>query len=202
MASGPTVGFPVALVPEEPAGKILTTSAGVARVEATLSCRPGDAPPTVPRLLEPPPGAAFYPEWEGDPTSTTCRFYCEVRALRAAALAAALEGILRAVTAYAALADAVLEVRAVRFVEPVVYPAPLVERLARDLWDAGLPVSFGSSWVPVSEGGLAVGGGGSGGEIEGFLRDHPAWRAAAPSCESGLANAFFAGALDQRRASG
>jgi hypothetical protein len=192
----------VALLAEEPAGKIPTVSAGVARVEAALSCRPGDAPPPVPRLPEPPPGAVFIPAWGGDPTSATYRFSCEVRALRAAALAAALEGILRAVTARAALADVVLEARAIRSVDPVVYPASLVERLARDLWEAGIRVSFGPSWVPNLDAGLAVGSGGSEGEIEGFLRDHPVWRAASPYCASGRRSTFLAGALDQRRASG
>ena len=192
----------VALLPEEPAGKIPTVSAGVARVEAALSCRPGDAPPPAPRLPEPPPGAVFIPAWEGDPTAVSYRFSCEVRALRAAALAAALEGILRAVTARAALADAVLEARAIRSVEPVVYPAPLVERLARGLWEAGIRVSFGPSWVPILDGGLAVGSGGSEGEIEGFLRDHPVWRAASPPRASGRRSTFLAAALDQRRASG
>jgi hypothetical protein len=172
-------------------------------MEAAFSYRPGDAPPSpVPQLPEPPPGAAFIPAWEGDPTSATYRFSCEVRALRAAALAAALEGILRAVTAHAALADAVLEARAIRAVDPVVYPAPLVERLARDLWEAGLRVSFGPSWVPVLDGGLAVGSAGLEGEIEGFLREHPVWRAASPSCVSDRRSTFFGGALDQRRASG
>ena len=192
----------VAVLAEEPAGKIPTVSAGVAHVEAALSCRRGDAPPPVPRLPELPPGAVLIPAWEGDPTSATYRFSCEVRALRAAALAAALEGILRAVTAHAALADAVLEARAIRSVEPVVYPAPLVERLARDLWEAGIRVSFGPSWVPNLDGGLAVGSGGSEGQIESFLRDHPVWRAASPPCASGRRSKFFAGALDRRRASG
>ena len=199
---GSPVHFAVALLAEEPAGKIPTVSAGVARVEAALSCRPGDAPPPVPRLPEPPPGAVFIPAWEGDPASATYRFSCEVRALRAAALAAALEGILRAVTARAALADAVLEARATRYAEPIVYPAPLVDRFARDLWEAGIRVSFGPSWVPNRDGGLAVGSGGSKGEIESFLRDHPAWRAALPPCASGRRSTFFAGALDQRRTSG
>ena len=200
---GSPVYSAVALLAEEPAGKIPTVSTGVACVEAALSCRPGDAPPPVPQLPEPPPGAVFIPAWGGDPTSATYRFSCEVRALRAAALAAALESILRAVSAYAALADAVLEARAIRSVEPVVYPAPLVERFARDLWEAGIRVSFGPSWVPNNlDGSLAVGSEGSDGEIESFLRDHPVWRAASPYCASGRRSAFFAGALDQRRASG
>ena len=192
----------VALLAEEPAGKIPTVSAGVAQVEAVLTYRPGDVPPHVPQLPEPPCGAVFVPAWENDPTSSTYRFSCEVRALRAAVLAATLEGILRAVTAHAALADAVLEARAIRSVEPVVYPAPLVERLARDLWEAGLRVSFGPSWVPMLDDGLAVGSRGSEEEMEGFLRDHPAWRAASPTCASDRRSTFFGEFLDQRRASG
>ena len=190
----------ITLLAEEPAGKIPTVSAGVARVEATLSYRPGDAPPPISRLPEPPPGARYYPARED--AASACRFFCEVRALRVGGLAVALESLLRAVAAHAALTDAVLEVRAVRAVEPIVYPAPLVERLARDLWEAGLEVGFGPSWVPVPEGGLAVGSGGSEAEIEGFLREHPAWRVVAPGCGPGRNSTYFAGALDRRSASG
>jgi len=122
--------------------------------------------------------------------------------LRVGGLAAALDGLLRAVAAHAALTDAVLEVRAVRAVEPIVYPAPLVERLARDLWEAGFSVNFGPSWVPVHEDGLAVGSGGSEAEIEGYLRDHAAWRVVASGCGSGCKSTCFAGVLDRWSASG
>lgn len=167
--------YAVTLLSGEPAGRISTTSAGVAFFEATLSPRPGDAAPR-PEPGEPPPGARFlFPAWEVEPASSARRFSCEVRALRAAALTAALDGLLRAVTAHAALADAAVEARAVRLAEPAAHPAPLVEVLARDLWDAGFPVTFGPSWTPAPGACAAVGIGGLE-EVEAFLREHPAWR--------------------------
>ena len=194
-ASGTLGGVPVVLLTGEPAGKISTTSAGVALLEATLCARTGYAPPSVLELHTPPPGARLrLAARETEPASSECRFSCEVRALRAGALAAALDGLLRALTAHAALADAVLEARYVRLAEPVVHPAPLVEALARDLWSAGFRVSFGPSWTAAPAGGAAVGIGGLEGPFECFLREHPAWCVASPPQGSGRASS--ARALD------
>lgn len=164
-------------------------------MQATLCARPGDAPPSALELHTPPPGARLrLLGWETEPASSECRFSCEVRALRAGTLAAALDGLLRALTNHAALADAVLEARYVRLAEPVAHPAPLVEGLARDLWSAGFPVSFGPSWTVAPAGGVAVGVGDLEGPFEGFLREHPAWCVMSPPQGSGRASS--ARALD------
>ena len=189
--------LPVALVPEEPAGRISTTCAGAAFFEATLRPRPGDGL-SAPALGDAPPSARFFAAWESDPVSSSYRFSCEVRALRTAALAASLEGLLRAMPAHAALADAGLEARAVGLAVPVVPPASLVQGLARDLWAAGLPVGFGPSWAPAAGAAVAVGTGGDVGEIEAFLRAHPRWC----SCGESGAGLARAGMLDLRSASG
>jgi hypothetical protein len=192
----------VALVRGEPGGRISTTSAGLAVFEATLCSRPGDAAPAAFDLHEPPAGALFlHAAWDDGPAAAERRFSCEVRALRASALAAALDGLLRAITVHAALTDAVLEVRTVRLAEPVVYPAPLVGRLARDLWGAGFPVSFGPSWMVVTAGDVAVGTGGLEGAFECFLREHPAWCAVLPEAVAGR-TASTVGVLDGRDAWG
>lgn len=99
-----------------------------------------------------------------------------MRALDSATLAAALGGLLRSVAVHAALADAVLEARVLHLAKPVAPPAPLVEDLARDLWDAGFPVRFGPSWTPTPGASAAVGIGGLEGEMEALLAGHPAWR--------------------------
>ena len=98
-------------------------------------------------------------------------------------LALALEGLLRDTAARAALADAVFEARVVRLAEPVAHPAPVVQALARDLWDAGFPVSFGPSWAPAADVGAAVGVGGFEKEIRAFLDGHPGWRTVLPAAE-------------------
>ena len=108
------------------------------------------------------------------------RISCEIRALRAGDLAAALDEVLRAVVALATLAEAVLEACAVCLAEPATPRAPLVQGLARDLWSAGLPVSFGPSWTPAPGADIAVGARGLEVELEHFLREHPAWQL--PTC--------------------
>lgn len=173
----------VALLPEEPAGRVSTVSAGAALFEAVLSPDPdigldGDGLLlTIPD--EPPPGVRVLSTCRtADPASLTQRLSCEVRSPSPSALAFALERLLRSVTARAALANAVLETQAFRLAVPAVYPAQLVESLARDLWDAGFPVSFGPSWTPAPGASVAVGAAGLEGEMEAFLRDHPAWQGA------------------------
>ena len=105
------------------------------------------------------------------------RLSCEIRALHAGHLAAALDVVLRCVTEHAALTEAVLETSTVRLAAPAVPPAVLVERLARYLWEAaGLRVSFGPSWAPVPAGtGISVGSRGLDAALEDAIRDHPAW---------------------------
>jgi len=111
-----------------------------------------------------------------DAAAATRRISCEIRAFYTEELTGALDRTLRSVTNYAALTEAVLETRAVRLEPPVVTPAALVERLARQLQSTKLPVSFGPSWTPVSDAVASVGTGGYEETLENFLLAHPAWR--------------------------
>lgn len=177
--------FAVALLPDEPAGRISTLSAGAAVFEAVLSPRPGEVigADSLP-CGDPPPGTRFVSRTvETDPGSSTWRLRCEVRAQNRHGLASALEGLLRDAAARAALADAVFEARVVRLAEPVAHPASLVQTLARDLWDAGFAVSFGPSWAPAADAGAAVGVGGHEKEICAFLDGHPGWRTVLPTAD-------------------
>jgi len=155
----------VALLPEEPPGRVATRAAGLALVEAILLGKPGSgAPPTVPR--EDPPTDARVAVTEAAETPDvgrrTLRF--ELRALDSTALAETLESVLRRVTAHAAIHEAVLEARAVHFAAPRVLPARLVEALGARLWrETALPVRFGPVWTPLPPAwDLAVGVGGPG----------------------------------------
>ena len=165
------------LLPGDPSGRISTVNAGAISFEATLAYRPGEERPDRPtiealRL----PGAKLCHPHNSDGPSGTHRLSCEIRALRASHLAAALDVVLRRVTEHAALAEAVLETRAVRLAATTAPPAVLVERLARHLWEAGLRVSFGPSWAPAPAGtGISVGTRGLDPALEGSLREHPAW---------------------------
>lgn len=167
----------LALLSEERAGAISTSNAGAVSFRATLSWPPGDGIPAGPILGEPAPDARFYSLVQtGDAASSTRQLSCEIRALRAGQLARALDGALRSVTAYAALTEAVLETRAVRLADPSVAPAALVEELARQLWGAGFPVSFGPSWTPIPGADVSVGTRGLEEPFEAFLWKRPAWR--------------------------
>ena len=108
------------------------------------------------------------------------RVSCEVRAFYAEQLTGALDVLLRCVTTHAALSEAVLETRAVRLADPAVTSATLVEALARQLWDAGLPVSFGPSWKPAPDADVAVGARGFEEAFEAFLLAYPAWKLPPP----------------------
>jgi len=111
-----------------------------------------------------------------DAVAATRKISCEIRAFYAEELTGALDRTLRSVTNYAALTESVLETRAVRLVPPTVTHAALVERLARQLQSIKLPVSFGPSWMPVSDADVSVGTGGYEETLENFLLAHPAWR--------------------------
>ncbi len=167
----------LALLPGEPSGKISTINAGAVSLEATLAYRPGEEMPDGPTIevLRLSGARLRYLQSHDDPSGTR-RLSCEIRALCAGRLAAALDVVLRCVTEHAALAEAVLETRAVRLAAPTIPPAVLVERLARHLWGAGLRVSFGPSWAPVPAGtGISVGSRSLDAAFEGLLRDYPEW---------------------------
>lgn len=166
----------LALLPEEPAGKISTRNAGSLFFEATFSWRPEDELPPGPVLSEPATGTWFYSLATSE-TATMRRISCEIRALHPGPLSRALDAALRSVTDHAALTEATLETRAIRLLEPSAPPAALVEELARQLWNANLPVSFGPSWTPVPVGAdISVGVLGLQRAFEAFLQKCPAWR--------------------------
>ena len=167
----------LALLPEEPAGRISTRNAGAIYFRAILSQRPDGERHAVPILGDPPPGARFY--------SLACAFdagsgyreiSCEIRALHVEQLTGALDAVLRSVAAHVALTEAVLETRAVRLADPSAAPSQLVEMLARQLSGVGLRPSFGSSWVPVPGADLSVGTRGLAEALETFVDANPTWR--------------------------
>jgi hypothetical protein len=167
----------LALLSEEPAGRISIRNAGAISFEAALSWRSGDEVPTGPILDVPVPGAKFFSTIETDDVpSATRHIFCEVRALYDEQLTDALDAALRSVTTQAAFTEAVLETRAVRLADPSVPPAALVEELARQLWEARLSVSFGPSWTPAPGADISVGVQGLEQAFEAFLRRRLAWR--------------------------
>jgi len=166
----------LALLPEEPAGRISTRNAGAISFRAMLSWRPGKRIPVGYTLDEPSFGARFYSLVQTDNLeSATREISCEIRALRAAELTGALDALLRSVTAHAALSEAVLETRTVRLAEPSKAHPLLAEALARQVSDFGLRVSSGPSWVPAPGADISVGARGLGEVLELFLRSHSDW---------------------------
>ena len=126
-------------------------------------------------MLPNPRGAALcsITQTEGPEAATRC-LAGEIRAMHSSELASTLEVVMRALTAIAALTEAVLEVGAVRTVAPRVSAAPALEELARDIWEGGFGVRFGPSWSPAPAADVCVGVGGDGG-LQDFLRSHPTW---------------------------
>lgn len=177
LSNGACDGRVLALLPGEPAGRISTRNAGAISFRTTLSWCPGEDMPTGPILGDLPIGARFYSLVRiADAAAATRRISCEIRALYPEQLTAALDAVLRSVTAYATLTEAVLETRAVRLANPSVAPAPAVETLARQLLNAGLRPSFGLSWTPAPGADVSVGTRGSKGELESFLRAYSIWQ--------------------------
>jgi hypothetical protein len=165
------------LLPAEPAGRISTRNAGAIYFRAILSQRPDGERHVVPILADPPPGARFYSLARAcDAGSGNKEISCEIRALYVEQLTGALDAVLRSVAAHAALTEAALETRAVRLADPSAAPSPLVETLARQLSDAGLRPSFGSSWVPAPGADLSVGTRGLEDAFETFVAASPMWR--------------------------
>lgn len=170
-------GCILALLPEEPAGRISTRNAGAISFRAALTRRPDEEKWAGLVLGDPTPGARFYSLIRtDDAASATREISCEIRALYAEQLTAALEAVLRSVTAHAALTEALLETQAVRIADPSATPAPLVEMLARQLSGVGLRASFGPSWTPVPGADASVGTRGLEDIFEAFLGAQPAWR--------------------------
>jgi hypothetical protein len=167
----------LALLPEEPAGRISTRNAGAISFKAALSWRSGDEVPTELILGVPVPGARFFSLVETDDVASFTRhIFCEVRALYNEQMINALDAALRTVTTQAACTEAVLETRTVRLSGPSVPPAALVEELACQLWEARLPVSFGPSWTAVPDADISVGVRGLEEDFETFLGRRLVWR--------------------------
>jgi hypothetical protein len=162
----------VALLPGEPPGTITTRAAGAIEFEATLAWRHREEVPLKPMLPELRDAVrCSIAETEGPEAATRC-LAGEIKAFSPEELGAALEAVLRCVTAVAGLTEAMLEVGAVRSVPPRVASPRALEELAYDLWSAGFPVRFGASWTPAPEADVYVG---SGGGVQEFLRSHPSW---------------------------
>jgi hypothetical protein len=168
----------VVLLPDEPSGTIATRTAGAVRFRATLAWPGPQNVPPKPTPLEESGAARYSLTQTGDPESATRSITGEIRALTPSDLALALETALRSVTEVAALTEAMLEVEAARAVRPRVASARALERLARDLWEAGFSVRFEPSWTPAPEADVYLGIGGDGGALESFLRAHPSWSVA------------------------
>jgi hypothetical protein len=166
----------VALLPDEPAARIATRTAGTVRFAATLAWRCQEDIPLGPILPELPGAVRCSVAETGGPEAAKRCLAGEIRAFTQAELGGALEAALRAVTAVAALTEAVLEVSAERAVPPGVASPRALEELARELWGAGLTVRFGPSWTPAQGADVCVGVGGDDGGLQTFLRSHPSWR--------------------------
>jgi hypothetical protein len=125
-----------------------------------------------------PPGPAMFTLSESEgPDAATRHLRGEVRALSQRELGAGLEALLRALTTFATLTEATLEVGAVRNLPPRVSSRRVLEALARDLWEAGFPVRFAPSWTPAPEADAYLGVGGDDGLAE-FVFSHASWSAA------------------------
>jgi hypothetical protein len=164
------------LLPEEPAGRISTSSAGAISFRATLKRRPADGIHSGPLLGDPSPGARFYSLVRTDyPVSATSQISCEIRALHQAQLTAALDSALRSVTAHAALTEALLETCIVRLASPSETPVPLVQELAQRISSTGLRVTLGPSWTPAPDADASIGTRGLEESFETYLQAHPRW---------------------------
>lgn len=170
------------LLPDEPAGMISTSAAGVVDLHATLTWRSPDHMPSgrVLDILSVSDGETFrYALSESADSSQAARCISgEIRALTARELGFALDAALRAISDLSALSEAVLEVSAIRRSWPVATPTRTLEGLARDLLEAGFPVRFGPSWTPAREVDVSLGVRGARRELAEFLQRHPSWRVA------------------------
>lgn len=142
--------------------------AGTSGLEATFWWRsPGD----VPARIDLPGGTALKLDHFEDRENATRSLSAEITGLTRAHIGAALEDALRSIAAYAALTEAVLEVRAIHGPPPRVVPEELLGSLARDLYDAGFTVRFAPSLTPGI--GVPLGMQGAEKELREFVDAHP-----------------------------
>ncbi|MDQ3912168.1 MAG: hypothetical protein M3305_10445 [Actinomycetota bacterium] len=165
----------LALLPDEPAGRISTRNAGAISFSATFSFDPEGAMANGPVALgELSSEARLYSLVTSENVRAARRtISCEIRALSSDALTRALNDALRSVTTYAALTESVLEARAIKRTSPTVTPVALLEELACRLWGAGLSASFGPSWAPIPAAEASVGMRGSEEDLKSCLRGYP-----------------------------
>lgn len=91
----------------------------------------------------------------------------------------ACEAVMRRISEAAALADAVLEMEALREAEPEAASEKAIRGLWRELSEAGFPVCADVLWRPAPGGDVWLGVGGSGGSAEDlreFVEARSAWR--------------------------
>ncbi|MGF1471917.1 MAG: hypothetical protein ACFB50_09285 [Rubrobacteraceae bacterium] len=162
----------------EPAGKIITSGPGSVEVWASLVWRSREE---VPRhgLLPPIPakaGSLLVESLGGEPPSRLVTG--ELRAYSDRCLAETLDLVLRTLVSKAALTEAQLETRVVRLTGPHAPQAQLVQTMARELWGAGIRVTFGPSSEPVSDADLSVGAGGAGDVLENVICESGTWELA------------------------
>lgn len=174
----------VALLPDEPACTVATRTAGVVEFTATLSWRSAGEMPenyvtsSLPEFGE---DCVRYSLRETGDNERAVRFVSgEISSLEEESLGAALDAVFRAVGGVAALSEAVLETRAIRIAAPRQTPARLVERLGRDLSEAGFEVSFAPAWTSTNGADLGVGAAGMRREVEDFFAHKAGWRTSDP----------------------
>jgi hypothetical protein len=160
------------------AGTVATRSAGLIEFSATLTWRSAEEMPQGPTLADLPASARCSVVETDDISETRREILGEILALSEGDLGSALETILRSLTIAAALSDAILETRAA-YVAPVrPAPAETLQALALDVREAGFPVRFAPTWMPLAEGEIGLGVSGKEQELRGFLEVHPSYRLA------------------------
>lgn len=142
----------IGLLDGEPAGLILTRTAGAVTVEATLEWPPGEEGVSL---------AGLMPELDRGTVVGSLREFSgsgftgvtgTLRSFEEENLHSVVDGALRVLSSTAAIHEAVLRARALRISRASYPEADVVQALARRLWASGLRVSFGASLSPAIPG--------------------------------------------------
>lgn len=167
----------VGLLIDEPAGFVTTKIAGRTTFHATLTWRnPTDMPKIAPiRPLTCEEYRRIITETE-DREAAHREISGEVAAFESRELSRLLEETLRTLTEFAALSDAVLEVRTVRVSHPFTVAPGVVRQVARDLCSGGHRVEVAPSWSRKMPPDAVVGVGvGEDFSVADFVLSLPAW---------------------------
>jgi hypothetical protein len=159
----------------DPAGTVVTRSAGLVEFSATLSFRRPEDVPEGPTLEISPQAARCCVIETDDITQGRREILGEILALSEDDLGSALETILRSLAIAAALSDAVLQTRTARVTPVRAAPAAAFQALALDVRGAGFPVRFAPTWTPLAEGEIGLGISGSEQKLRDFIEAHPSW---------------------------